>query len=195
MQAHTHKLAVDYDVFLRNDNGTKGGKVYEGMYDYEGGFNTGYYDFAHPPVREFSPLMEVDMNKGLIHEATYFNDGPADVGFGLTTADEMFITYMHYTKALPTGLRDVSNEALTGIYPNPAAGQFTVSYELAESCQVKIELFDMVGARVALLRDEMQTKGTHNNTFGLSMPGLSPGVHFVRVSGPGFSKTGKLVIE
>jgi len=195
LQAHTHKLGRDYDVFLRNSNGSKGEQVYEGWFDYERNFNRGYYDFSHPPVREFSPLLEVDMRQGLIHEATYFNDGPAPVGFGLTTSDEMFITYMHYTKAMPTGIRDVMHaDNGVSIYPNPVDGQFNVTYRMPEAGNVRIELFDMSGQRLLLLKSERQSTGTHQETFDVAALRLSGGIYVMKISSGQFTAFEKIMV-
>ncbi len=194
LQAHTHKLGRDYDIFLRNSDGTKGGQVYEGFFNYEQNFNMGFYDFAHPPVREFSSMMEVNMNNGLTHEATFNNSGPSDVGFGLTTSDEMFITYMHYTKQLPTAVHDVKENTLPiSIYPNPSNGQFTVNYNLTESGNLKMELFNMLGESIAVVKNETRTKGNHHEQISCS--NMSPGIYFLRLRTSDFSGTTKFIVE
>jgi len=44
---HTHSRGVDFDIFVRNADGSKGEQVYEGFYNYELDFNQGFYDFTH----------------------------------------------------------------------------------------------------------------------------------------------------
>jgi len=194
LQGHTHKLGKDYDIFLRNSNGSRGDKIYEGFFNYEDGFNQGFYDFAHPPVLEFAPMRAIDMSNGLIHEATYENNGPSDVGFGITTADEMFITYMHYTKETPTAIRSVTeNSGALHVYPNPSSGNFNVSYSLPQSGNVLIELYNVLGERVAVLKNENQLKG--NYTEQISVKDLNTGVCLVRVNSKDFSATRKIIVE
>lgn len=194
LQAHTHKLGRDYDIFLRNSDGSKGDKIYEGFFNYDGGFNQGFYDYAHPPVLEFPQLRAIDMNNGLIHEATYENNGTSDVGFGLTTADEMFITYMHYTKEAPTAIRSVPEGEITlHVFPNPSSGKCNVSYSLPQSENVLIELCNVLGERVAVLKNENHVKG--NYTEQISTGQLTTGVYFVRVSSESFSGMKKVVIN
>ncbi|GIV33357.1 MAG: hypothetical protein KatS3mg031_0892 [Chitinophagales bacterium] len=195
LQAHTHKLGVDYDIYLRNADGSRGVKIYEGTMDYEAGFDRGYYDWAHPPVREFAPLLEVDMREGLIHEATYFNDGPSDVGFGITTNDEMFITYMHYTKALPvTGIPSAGEPVALQVKPNPSEGWAVLEYALQEADRVNIELIHMDGRQETLLHAAYQTPGRHFLT--LNQDGrLIPGLYWIKLTGGKHASTVKVVIQ
>lgn len=196
LQAHTHKLGRDYDIFLRQADGTRGAQVYEGFMDYENNFNRGAYDWAHPSVREFSPLLEVDMRSGLIHEATYLNDGPSDVGFGLTTEDEMFITYMHYTRALPTAVRSVRDASLPiSIFPNPSDGRFTLNCSLPESSDVRIDLFSIFGQHMAVLKNESHAQGSFSERFDMAMPGITRGVYFIRLTSGNSSATVKMLLE
>ncbi|HXH18494.1 MAG TPA: T9SS type A sorting domain-containing protein [Chitinophagales bacterium] len=196
LQAHTHSRGKDYDIFLRNQDGTKGEQVYEGFYNADYTFNQGFFDYAHPPVREFSPMLAVDMNNGLIHQATYNNSGPSPVSFGLTTDDEMFITYMHYTTELPTAVSEVREAVLPlSVYPNPVAGRFNVVYSLPEDAMVKLELFHLLGVRAALLKNERQTKGAYMEYFTSHDFKLPPGIYFLRLSAEGREAVQKIILS
>jgi len=97
LSTHTHKYGIDYDIFLRNSNGSQGTQLYEGHYDFDYTFNQGYYDWSHPPVKFFNPMLAVNMSNGLIHKATYKNNGPNSVTWGFTTDGEMMLIYVQYT--------------------------------------------------------------------------------------------------
>lgn len=97
LSSHTHKYGTDYDIFLRNSNGSRGTKIYEGHYDFEYNFNQGFYDWSHPPVRRFSPMLNVNMSNGLIHEAKYVNTGTSAVTWSFETTGEMMLIYVQYT--------------------------------------------------------------------------------------------------
>ncbi len=90
---HTHRLGVDFDVFV-NNNGSPGEHLFEGTVD-------GYYDWSHPPVKYFEPFYELSANTGLYHRAAYTNPNNSSVSFGLTTDKEMMITIMQYTEGDP----------------------------------------------------------------------------------------------
>ncbi|HXH18072.1 MAG TPA: T9SS type A sorting domain-containing protein [Chitinophagales bacterium] len=130
LQAHTHKLGTDFNVWQRNSDGSKGSIIYDGSYDVTYSFDQGYYDWEHPPFRYFDPLLPVDMKTGLIHEARFYNPTASTVNFGLKTTDEMFVTYMYYTKTLPLSTKTpnvkILNTAAVKIYPNPALNEILV---------------------------------------------------------------------
>ena len=97
LSSHTHKYGTDYDIYLRNSNGSRGTQLYEGFSNFNHTFNQGYYDWEHPPVRYFYPLYPVNMKNGLIHEAKWVNNGPNSVFWGFTTNEEMMLIYVQYT--------------------------------------------------------------------------------------------------
>ncbi len=105
LTSHTHKYGVDYNIFFQNQNGSKGAQIFDGTYNYRQGFDTGSYDWEHPPTAVYEPFLNMNDTinngtkpNGLLHETTYNNDGPNTVGFGFTTADEMMIFYMQYVE-------------------------------------------------------------------------------------------------
>jgi hypothetical protein len=57
---------------------------------------------------------------------------------------------------------------------------------------VKLEVFDVLGKKVATLVNERQSAGTHNITFNAS--GLSSGVYFYRLQAGNFSSTQKMIL-
>jgi hypothetical protein len=57
---------------------------------------------------------------------------------------------------------------------------------------VKLEVFDVLGRKVATLVNEAQSAGTHNITFNAS--GLSSGVYFYRLQAGNFSSTQKMIL-
>jgi len=196
MQAHTHKLGKKYEIYLRNSDGTKGNLIYDGNYNADYSFNQGFYDYTHPAVREFSPLFSVDMNNGLIHEATFNNNGPSDIGFGLTTEDEMFITYVHYTRELPTAIKESrSNSVDMNVYPNPMSGEFVVSYNLTADENVSISLFNLIGEEQVLMKNEKQNKGNNYQQFNTHDLNLSTGIYFVRVMAGAQSSVRRIIVE
>lgn len=150
IQSHTHKLGTDYDMYLRNQDGTKGEKIYEGFYNADYTFNQGYFDYTHPPVKIWDNMFEVNMDNGMIFEATYLNNGPDTIRFGLTTEDEMYITYYQYTTELPSvGVNEIDGSGSVSVYPNPATEAVTLNFnDNTFSGQTNIEVYDMFGKLV-----------------------------------------------
>jgi len=64
-------------------------------------------------------------------------------------------------------------------YPNPFNPATTIRFELPDREQVRLEVFDILGRRVALLVDEEMTAGSHQVRFDASR--LSSGVYLYRL--------------
>jgi hypothetical protein len=79
--------------------------------------------------------------------------------FTTASADSGVVTSTEGTDALPTAY-DLSQN-----YPNPFNPTTTIRYALPEASRVTLEVFDMVGRRVATLADGPQTAGYHTATF------------------------------
>jgi len=142
MQAHTHQLGTDYDIFHRNADGSQGEQVYEGFYNSDYTENIGFYDFEHPPVLKFNEFLPINMGEGLIHRAQYFNPGSTPVSFGLTTNDEMFITYYQYTEELPPTDPTINTTSIVKnslqLYPNPAQSSININLPIHQIASVKV---------------------------------------------------------
>jgi len=76
------------------------------------------------------------------------------------------------------------------VYPNPFSKNATIEYNIAGSQEVSVEIFDLVGEKVAqFASQELQSAGKHTYTFAEE----TPGVYFVKLTVGNESKTVKLV--
>lgn len=124
ISSHTHKYGVDYDVWDRNPNGTKGNQIFEGQVN-------GFYDYAHPHIDYFEPYHNIPQNQGIIHRALFTNPTSSAVTFGLTTDNEMMITIIQYTEGDPipfVGVPHLQDQYCVNADPlvfQPAGGTIT----------------------------------------------------------------------
>jgi uncharacterized repeat protein (TIGR01451 family) len=102
-------------------------------------------------------------------------------GFGLSATD----TGVPVSGALSTASEDEPTAelpgefALNGNYPNPFNPQTTVTFQVPESGQVRLAVFDVLGREVALLHNGNIQAGRHEVTFrGDAMPS---GTYFARM--------------
>ena len=153
LTSHTHKYGTDFDIFKRNEDGSEGEKIYEGWFNTDYTFNQGYYDFAHPPIRQFEPQIEVNPRLGLIQKATYRNNGPNAVFFGLTTNDEMMVYYLQYTIGNSidnsVGINPLEANNPIQVYPNPSKNLLNITSNFNSDEHIEsIEIFDISGKLV-----------------------------------------------
>jgi predicted outer membrane repeat protein len=68
--------------------------------------------------------------------------------------------------------------ALYQNYPNPFNPETTIRFDLPEGVRVRLEVFDLLGARVAVLIDEVRPAGRWSSAF--RQAGLASGVYILR---------------
>lgn len=177
---HTHAYGVDYDIFLRNADGSKGEQVYEGFYNYDLGFDQGFFDYSHATYRTFEDPLQIKMSEGLIFEATYNNPGEETVSFGQTTDDEMFIGYYLYTEADTTeieepveGIEQI-NLLNANIFPNPVQNELFI--EAKEIPNAWIYVYDIYGRII-----KAQKTNVGNSKEKLNTESLATGTYFLQI--------------
>lgn len=195
MMGHTHKYGTSYKVYKR-----EGGQETDPIYDASCGQGipgcvSPYFDYQHIPMRYFDELLPVRMSfiDGLIHKATWVNDGPSSLSFGPTSDDEMMVLVLMYVESLE-GLTVATQEAqqtLEGVsvYPNPmeAMAMLTLAPEIQNA---QVGLYDMLGRQV---RSWKQGNADH---IIIEKAALQAGIYTYRVEdGKGRFTTGKLVIN
>lgn len=87
------------------------------------------------------------------------------------------------TEMVPTPIETDSPDIpkqfrLTQNYPNPFNPGTTIAYELPRGADVKIEIYNAIGARVALFDEGMQHAGMHEIRFDASS--LASGLYLYR---------------
>ncbi len=198
LSSHTHQTGTDFDIFLRNSDGSKGQQIYEGFYNTNYQFNQGYYDWEHPAIRYFDPLLPVDMSQGLIQEATYINNTGNTLEWGYTTDDEMLLTVVQFTDgplSTSVGTQDLGTlDVDVSIRPNPFAGRTNIQYELTESGDVTVEIINAIGQRVAILVDEYQNTGVQQIAFETHAHNVSNGMYYLTIRQNGLSTVRKLIV-
>jgi hypothetical protein len=77
-------------------------------------------------------------------------------------------------------------------YPNPFTQRTTLEYTLPEAVPVRLQVYDILGRRVATLADERQTAGFHTVTW--TPRGLASGVYILRMQAGDQRFTRKLTL-
>jgi hypothetical protein len=84
--------------------------------------------------------------------------------------------------------------SLSQNYPNPFNPTTVITYSLKESGDVKLELFDVLGRKVASLVSARQEAGSYTQSFNAARHGLSSGVYFYRLQSGRFVATKKMLL-
>ncbi|MDX1740921.1 MAG: T9SS type A sorting domain-containing protein, partial [Rhodothermales bacterium] len=77
-------------------------------------------------------------------------------------------------------------------YPNPFSRVTTVRFELTESSAVRLDVFDLLGRRVATVLDEMRPAGEHSARLDAST--LASGIYLYRIAAGAFVETRRMVV-
>ncbi|HKI47282.1 MAG TPA: alpha-amylase family glycosyl hydrolase [Balneolales bacterium] len=138
----------------------------------------------------------------------YFSGDPVDVtntDLNITLAPGQF--HIYTTGKLSTPEPDIlldvekigaESEKPAGLhleqnYPNPFNPVTNIRYELANSSQVTLEIYDILGRRIAVLMDrQMQSSGSHVFTFNAGR--LSSGTYFMRLQADDHTMIRKMLL-
>ncbi len=82
--------------------------------------------------------------------------------------------------------------SLSQNYPNPFNPSTVIRYGLPSQAHVSLEVFNMLGERIASLVDQVQDPGYHEVTFERAT--LSSGLYFYRLTAGSFVQSRKLIL-
>jgi uncharacterized protein YfaQ (DUF2300 family) len=77
-------------------------------------------------------------------------------------------------------------------YPNPFNPSTTIRYQLPVASEVKLEVYDVLGKKVATLVSERQAAGYYQYVWNAN--GLTSGVYFYRLQAGTFTQTKKMIL-
>ena len=82
-------------------------------------------------------------------------------------------------------------------YPNPFNPSTVITYAIPQNAHVRIDVFNVLGQKVALLFDQEQTVGTHSIAWNARNEGgsmVGSGVYFVKMQAGAFSQVKKMML-
>ena len=94
--------------------------------------------------------------------------------------DSTFTTVTFREEIITSIQADLSEEVNLQLFPNPTANLLGIQYNLPNTEEVKLEIFDMQGRQLKSLFNDRQIAGFHESTFAIG--DLAAGVYMLRIS-------------
>lgn len=98
------------------------------------------------------------------------------------------------TPLLSAPQREPISFELAQNYPNPFNPTTTLTYRLSATSDVRLEVFDILGRKVATLVQARQSAGAYRLTFNAAEFNLSSGLYFYRLTTGTWSETRKMIL-
>ena len=108
------------------------------------------------------------------------------------TSDAIEVTSDISTSNEPDLEPEVQSFLLHQNYPNPFNPATTITFELEQSGFVKLEVFDVSGQRISVLKEGTMNRGRHDIHFNAT--GLSSGVYYYRLTINGREQTRQMTL-
>ena len=86
----------------------------------------------------------------------------------------------------------VNNYSLYQNYPNPFNPSTTITWQMPESGNVTLKIYDVLGREITTLINEELTVGKHETVFDASQ--LSSGIYFYQLKAGSFVQTKKMIL-
>ena len=128
-----------------------------------------------------------------VHAADIDNDGDMDVLGGASYANEIAWWENEGIVGIIPARSDFSGSfKLFRNYPNPFNPTTTIKFQLPQTSQVTLEIYNLIGEKVATLLSAIQPPGSHSVEWDAS--NLTSGVYLYRLNAGNHVETKKMVL-
>ncbi|MBI5219769.1 MAG: T9SS type A sorting domain-containing protein [Bacteroidia bacterium] len=105
------------------------------------------------------------------------------------------VTSVIIDTALFAGFIKYSENNILRVFPNPFTNQAQVQYELKQTSDVSLEVYNILGDKIATLFTGSQTAGTYDYKFTASQAGCKAGMYLVMLTANGKKSFCRVVLE
>ncbi len=144
-------------------------------------FNPGTYGLAAWPVNGLPITIAFEVPHNYNKQSDYLSFGA--------------VTFEYYYQTTTTGLHDLDQTLIQDVqlFPNPAAETVQVAFSLAESTEVQVEVYDLLGRLQAPGLQQKMAAGKQQ--IPLNVQPLPVGIYWVQLRAGGSKGVQKLVLE
>ena len=200
MTSHTHRHGSDFNIYLRNPDGSKGEQLFDascGATEGVPGCLDEIYDYRHPPVRFWESMKPARPKYGIIYETTWINEEDHDLYFGLTSEDEMQVMWYLYLEDttglnLPVAINYIEQEeSAIKIFPNPAHDLIYINAEIDLSGSM-VTITDLTGK---IIKQEI-TNYSGSKYYQMDIKGFTPGIYLINIlRNDGANSSAKIIVQ
>lgn len=148
--------------------------------------NTSYPDYDPPASRMYYRIAGVKATKCYPSVTTGKKAGTGPYSQSMSNLED---------NRLQTGIQDLRDGTYNlKIYPNPFRQQTRITYRLDKTSDVKIEVFNLLGARTADIVNAKQNPGDFSYDLNASDMGVAEGVFYLRFTVNGNTTVKKLIL-
>jgi hypothetical protein len=127
------------------------------------------------------------------HETLGSSKDVFSAGNLLYVADSSSIQILRiYSTAISNGVTSLGESFPLGCYPNPFNAQTTIQYSLPKTSDITIDIFDILGRRIATLTEGVMPAGNHQATWDASR--YSSGIYFYRLKAAEYTETKRMLL-
>jgi N-acetylneuraminic acid mutarotase len=172
--------------------------VVGGFFTSAGGVSANYVARFNTQTNTWSSLGTGSSNgvNGIVYELAVVGN-EVFVGGEFTLAGGIASTFIARWNSGTSRVEQLSSTApktflLEQNYPNPFNPSTTIRYQLPVASEVKLEVYDVLGKKIATLVNERQSAGSYQVVWNAS--GLSSGTYFYRLQAGTFVETKKMIM-
>ena len=215
LACHTHEHGQDFDIWLRNPDGSKGEHLYDASH-YNGIPSCEFigYSYETPPIRYFNhPFLYINMEHGVISQAKYFNDLDEPIIFGSNTATQEMLGTGFFYVTDTTGVSfdegsvcyideinsvnaiEKAERLNLSISPNPIRQNAQINIASHFAGNITGTLYDLNG-RIIRQEKHFIPSNSKVHSFGFEKGNLQNGMYFYEITDEkGNRKVERLIIS
>ncbi|MFH0867196.1 MAG: PKD domain-containing protein, partial [Bacteroidota bacterium] len=104
------------------------------------------------------------------------------IAYNVQCGNDTIIMFNYIHVDVSTGINNESSDDDILICPNPAKGNFTISYELKKQKEIEIIMYDILGNEIYFLQKTLQQLGKHEIIVNYEHLHISNGVYFIEIT-------------